>query len=159
MIVEHSVVTRVGPDGLWVKSQQVSACQACESRSGCGQQLLAKWSSAQFDVYAALPSDLSIESFSVGDSVKIAISEGALVSGALLVYGLPVILITLLAFMLERLALDASPIGGLAFLLVLVISSFFARHLIHKKNGDPSYFQPLVLGHSHNHGDCVQVLG
>lgn len=89
MIEESAVVVAAEADSFWVETQRQSACGSCTARSGCGAGILAAWRGqrrTRVQVNSALP-------LQVGDTVVLGLAEGALLRGALLVYGLPISLL------------------------------------------------------------------
>lgn len=92
MLTESGRVVAVDGDGLWVETISTSACGSCSAKSGCGQNLLARWASR--NVYLKVPlagrDPLSIE---IGDTVTIGIPEDVVVTSSLLMYCLPIALL------------------------------------------------------------------
>lgn len=89
MIEEQAVVVEVGDGYAWVETQRRSACNACAAGEGCGTAALAKaWGDRRARVRAI--SNLPLQP---GDNVIVGLAEGALLSGSLLVYLLPLALL------------------------------------------------------------------
>lgn len=82
--------TVVGVDGswAWVETERSSACGSCAARSGCGTAVLSKVIGRRMTRVRAINRAEAVP----GDRVTIAISDGELVRGSLLVYGLPLVL-------------------------------------------------------------------
>lgn len=90
MLHETGKVIAVDADGVWVETLNQSACQQCRARHGCGQKLLAGAGAEFTCIKAMLPPEAG-RMPAVGDQVTIGIEEVALVRGALLSYGLPLL--------------------------------------------------------------------
>ena len=89
MIEEQAVVVEAGDGYAWVETRRRSACSACATSEGCSTAVLAKaWGDRRARVRAI--SNLSLQP---GDSVIVGLAEGALLSGSLLVYLLPLALL------------------------------------------------------------------
>lgn len=87
MIEEFGTVVQVDGERACVEVLRVSACGSCSARQGCGTGSLAK-------LFGVRPLQLWMRNeidARVGDRVVLGIEEGALVSGSLMVYLLPLI--------------------------------------------------------------------
>lgn len=147
MLTENAEVIRIENDGLWVRSQSVSACQSCRAKSGCGQKLLNRWSGEDFDVFASYPDGFSAQDFSVGETVDISIAPNAVVWGSLLVYGIPLlILVSSISFFDlffgQHWALFLAVLSGALLISVRVVRAVLERSEARVR------FQPTVVGKS-----------
>lgn len=81
--------TVVSRDGrlVWVEAERQSTCGQCQARKGCGTGMLAKHVGQRFS-RLAVNTDLDLK---VGQQVMVAIPEQALLSGACLMYLLPLL--------------------------------------------------------------------
>lgn len=119
MIEERATVVEVrGPDVL-VTAERSSTCGQCAARRGCGTSALA-------DYLARRQPLLLVENTldaRVGDEVRLALDEGALLTGSMLVYAVPLGVMLLGAATGDRLAagVGGSPDG---FALVGAIIGF-----------------------------------
>jgi sigma-E factor negative regulatory protein RseC len=79
--------TVISRDGklVWVEAERQSTCGQCQARKGCGTGLLAKHVGRRFS-RLAVNTDLDLK---VGQEVMVSIPEQALLSGAMLMYLLP----------------------------------------------------------------------
>ncbi len=87
MIEETALVLEVRSQQALLQTQRKSACQSCSVKSGCGTSVLAK-------VVGRRSTQLIVDNtlgVRVGEQVVIAVDEGALVQGSLLVYLMPLI--------------------------------------------------------------------
>ena len=87
MLQEQGVVVAVEPGAIWVETVRASTCGACKAKAGCGHHLINEQQSGQ-RARLRVPSQ---DSHQVGDTVNVALPEGALMRGALWVYGLSLI--------------------------------------------------------------------
>lgn len=85
-----TVISRDG-DLVWVEAERQSTCGQCQARKGCGTGLLAKHVGQRFS-RLAVTTDQDLQ---IGQQVMVSIPEQALLSGALMMYLLP--LLTLFA--------------------------------------------------------------
>lgn len=91
MIREAGKVISIETDGVWVETIQQSACHSCAAEKGCGQSLIAK-ATGKTTAIRALATDKDLENLNVDDQVVIAIPENVVVTGTLLTYLLPLVL-------------------------------------------------------------------
>ena len=86
---EHCIevmVSRIEPGQIWVRPRPVSACSRCAGQ-GCSSVSIARLfcqPQREFRVQADRP-------LAIGEWVTVAVSEGRVLSSALLAYGLPVL--------------------------------------------------------------------
>lgn len=95
MIKETGRVVAIETDSVWVETIRQSTCNSCSVQKGCGHRLLNKAGAGKAHHLRVLLGGRSATDFQLDDEVDISIPEQVLVTGALLVYLLP--LITLLA--------------------------------------------------------------
>lgn len=122
MIEEQGRVIAVQGTEAWVKTVSQSACQSCQLRNGCGQQVLTGMGRNK-ERHVRVGNACKAE---VGDQVLLGISEAALLQAAVLVYLFPLLgLVTgaLAANLLLGLGDGATALTsiagmGLAFLIV-----------------------------------------
>ena len=126
MIEEHARVVAVQGDTALLQTQRQSSCGSCEVKSGCGTSVLA-------GIVGQKITQLKVRNTlnaRPGDEVVLGMEEHALVTGSLLVYGVPLLMLLLGALMGEAMAsqlgmnADLLPVVGgatgfvLAFILV-----------------------------------------
>lgn len=146
MIKESGVVAKVDLGGVWVETQKQSVCGACLARKGCGQKLLNSFGGSQFHVLAKISPQLQHRNINEGDSVVIGIAEGVLVKGAMLMYGVP-LLVFILSLALLTFTFGESGWGGIIIsLLSLFLGGLWTRHHVSSSNNSEQY-QPIVLEH------------
>jgi sigma-E factor negative regulatory protein RseC len=144
MIEERAQVLAVDGDTVLLQTQRQSTCGSCAVKSGCGTSVLAS-------VVGQKISQLRVTNTlgaRPGDEVMLGLEEDALVTGSLLVYMLPLVLLLLGAMAGEGLAmylgLDAelTPIvGGAGGFIVAVL---LARRLLQKTRVGLQ-MQPVML--------------
>lgn len=81
---QATVISREG-NIVWVEAERQSTCGQCQARKGCGTGLLAKHVGQRFS-RLAVNTDQPLE---IGQRVMVSIPEQALLSGALMMYLLP----------------------------------------------------------------------
>ena len=89
MLLEQGTVVAVEAEAIWVETVRASTCGACKAKAGCGHHLVNQQQSGQ-RAHLRVPVS-SREIHQVGDTVQLALPEGALMRGALWVYGLSLI--------------------------------------------------------------------
>lgn len=100
MIEETAIVVAIEGEQALLQTQRRSSCQSCSVKQGCGTSVLAK-------VVGTRSSQISVNNTlqaQVGDEVLLGIQEHALVSGSLLVYALPLVLLLVFALLGEAVA-------------------------------------------------------
>ena len=146
MIVERGKVSHLEGDIAWVECQSSSACERCARGQGCGGGVLGALLGDRLHRVQASAGDHELK---VGDQVELGMAETSLLSGAFVVYLMP-----LAGLLLGALAIgylvgfdnDAMTVMGGAG--GLVAASLWSRRL-HVK--DKKSFQPEILS---NLGPC-----
>ncbi|MDX1803118.1 MAG: SoxR reducing system RseC family protein [Alcanivorax sp.] len=141
MIEEQGVVVAVEPGAIWVETVRASTCGACQARAGCGHHLINQQQSGQ---RARLRVVTDREDYRVGDSITLGLPEQALMQGALLVYGLPLLLLftgALVGSCVPVTRVDASAVGGIAGLL----AGFVINRVLSRRQTHQARYQPRVL--------------
>lgn len=95
MMKETGRIAGIEPDCLWVETIRQSTCNSCSVQKGCGHGILGKIGSGKSHYVRVLLGDTPAGQFSVNDDIDIAIPESSLVSGAMIVYLIP--MLTMLA--------------------------------------------------------------
>lgn len=138
MIQERAEVLRVTGDTAWVRCDSQAGCQRCAEGRGCGGGLFARLLRGRLQEIPLLIH----EPLQAGDRVMVGLRPAAVQNAALLLYGLPLLL--LLAAMLagdwlagEAGALLGAPSGLLA-------GFWLARRLAPRRSTDGG-FQPVLL--------------
>lgn len=142
MIYETGRVVALESDSLWVETIRSSTCNSCSAQKGCGHGILNKVANARRNYVRALLVDQSADDYHIDDEVEISIPEQVLVSGALLVYLMPLLSMLAGALLLSQwFASDfVQFIGAVAgFCLGLLFVRVHAFY--HRDNVD---YQPLV---------------
>lgn len=149
MIKETGTVVAIEQDGLWVETLKQSACASCAAKHGCGQKLFNDSSAAtgMTLIKVLFTGESRKVGWRIGDSAVLGVEELSLVYGALVAYGLPLILM-LLGMLAASLWIapdlgDVSAVGG-AF-VGLIVGGVAAR--VHSAiNKNRSCYQAFVLG-------------
>lgn len=112
-------VVRIEPETLWLSAMPQSQCAGCALKSGCGQtwrQQLAQWRGwgrlrevpVRRDAVAHLP-DLQ-----VGDRVWLAVPQGAVLSGSIQLYGVPLATLLLGTAWVSALGVSDAMLAGIS---------------------------------------------
>ncbi|MFO8143014.1 MAG: SoxR reducing system RseC family protein [Marinobacter sp.] len=138
MITETGKVVALTDGKAWVQTIQVSACQSCSARSGCGQRALAKVSGGRANQVQVA----NTAGAGVGDEVVIGIDEQSLLIASLVVYGVPLLLMVLASIAGHRWfgGTDAAAISGA--LMGLGLGFGWARRW---QSGNGDRYQPRML--------------
>ena len=150
MIKETGRVVAIEADCLWVETIRQSTCNSCSAQKGCGHGMLNKVAPGRLNHMRVLLRDQPASNFAIDDEVEVSIPEQVLVTGAMLVYLLPLITLvlgTLLASQLWQgdLAAFLGAVGG--FIVGLGVVKYHAA--INHNNMD---LQPVVLPKRDNGG-------
>lgn len=97
MIKETGEVVQLEGEFIWVKSQVTSSCNACTAKTNCGTSAIAQ----AFGDKSVVNKVHNSQQAKVGDWVEIGIAEQNLVTGAALVYLLPLLSALLFAVISE----------------------------------------------------------
>lgn len=154
MLYEQGVVVAVAPDALWVETVRASTCGACQARSACGHHLINQQQSGQ-RARLRVPV-LSSSHYQVGDAVTLGLPEGALMRGALWVYGLPLLLLflgALLGTSLPVTRFDASAVLGVSGLIL----GFVINRVLSGRNGHNQAYQPALVPSGDDGCQVIQV--
>lgn len=125
MLEEIATVMKSQSDGVWLKTQSVSSCNACQANNDCGTGVVAKALTPRENLFFVKSPLQLLE----GQKVKIAVSEHHLLSAAALLYLLPLFCLIAVAALLSRLQLAESAIvlGSLTALVAgFGIARFFS---------------------------------
>ncbi|WP_417535096.1 SoxR reducing system RseC family protein [Methylophaga sp.] len=93
MIEQKATVASRSGEQVWVEAERQSTCGQCKARKGCGTGLLSKHVGKKFS-RIAVKDDGELR---VGQQVTVSIPEEALLTGAFMMYMLPLILLFTIA--------------------------------------------------------------
>lgn len=97
MIKEVGTVVKLEQGIAWVETKVTSTCNACAAKSNCGTSSIAK-AFGDKSVINEVPNE---HNANVGEQVEIGIPEESLLTGALLVYLLPLVTAVIAALVTE----------------------------------------------------------
>lgn len=89
MIEEQAIVVRVEGDRAYLEVERGEPCGMCGATQGCGVSMWGRLFSNRHGSMS-LPNSLQL---GIGDRVVVAVDDGALLSGALIAYLLPLLLV------------------------------------------------------------------
>ena len=127
MIREIVTISAVEQDCIWVEATPKSACGACAARSGCGQRLLGKLMAKPNLVRVPLQPHQSHQ-LTVGEQVEVGVPEEVLVSGSVMLYLIPVLVLMLFAGLATMLAWSDGAVAASALLGLLLGAWGVSRH-------------------------------
>lgn len=90
MLQEPGRIVAIASDELIVETRQKSACDSCNARSACGQQVLSPIAGKTHQIRVGL-GRFSHDQFTIGDHVVLGIPEQGLVWQMLVSYLLPLV--------------------------------------------------------------------
>jgi sigma-E factor negative regulatory protein RseC len=145
MSLETATVVSVNPDSLVVETIQRSTCDSCRAASGCGQAVLSTMASTSTQIRVLL-GDHSAKQVKVGQRVTIGIPKNILVTGALLVYLVPVsfALIGAQALGVGETPMQKDVISGFGAFIGLMMGGWFVR-LWHRRVGNDLDRTPVLI--------------
>lgn len=133
-----AVVRSVEGDQALVEVNQSGGCGRCHEKGGCGGQNLSQMlcdSQKSYRVSGA-------QGVAVGDTVRVAVTAGAIRRGANLAYGLPVVAMIVGAILGTSLGGD---VGGVTGCLGGALAAWlFVRHVMHGERS--GLVQPRIVG-------------
>lgn len=143
MIKEVGHIVKLEGEVAWVQTQVTSTCNACAAKSNCGTSSIAK----AFGDKSVINQVHNDKQAKVGDRVEIGIPEDSLITGALLIYLLPLVTAVIAAlvaeFWLSQLLTMSEPL-----LIVLTFLGGWLGLLIAKrtiKQADEQKYQVQLL--------------
>ena len=122
MIEQSVLVIETGAGYVRVRAQNQSECARCAEGKGCGGATFARLFGDKI-TELAVPCD---EPFQVGDRVQLGVEESFLVRASLRQYGLPLLMVLLVALLASVLRLAEWQIVLLS-LLALLTTVFYTR--------------------------------
>ena len=148
MIKETGRVVAIEHDCLWVETIRQSTCNSCSAQKGCGHGMLNKVAPGRLNHMRVLLRDQPASHFAIDDQVDVSIPEQVLVTGAMLVYLLPLITLLLGTILASQVWQGDLPafLGAVAgFIVGLGVVKYHAT--INHNNMD---LQPVVLPKTDN---------
>lgn len=119
------------PNGVWVEAVQRSACQSCSVRTGCGQHTL-----QQLGRPMRLWVDAPNHTLTVGDQAVLSMPEGGVALSALILYGLPLLIMMAGAMMGQAWLGELTALFGAG--VGLLIGFVMARHWASRHQWQPT---------------------
>ena len=140
MIEESGRVVAVEGDQAWVRTIQVSACQSCVARKGCGQGLMNTLGTGR-GTQVRVTNVLKV---TVGEDVVLGVAENALLRASALMYLMP-LLTMILAAMATRHWI--TPVDGWIALAGLggLVTGFVLVGQVWVPRARAADFQPCLL--------------
>lgn len=147
MIEESARVVAIEGCTVWLETIRQSTCEACSSRSGCGQYVVSKLQPERMNLLKVTLDEG--EDYPEGSMVRLGIPDGMVLKSAMIVYMLPLVGLIVGALLVAYLDIlewqDANAaMGGL---LGLVLGLLGVRKHAHFAAGNSDY-SPRILGFS-----------
>ena len=138
MIEEQGRVVATEPGLVWVETQRQSACDSCESRTGCGHSVLARLGSKTVHLQALC--DFNVE---VADLVMVGVPEQVLLKSSFLAYLMPLITMLGAALIANSWWGSDAAVAGAAILGLASGFGLLGWHF--KRHQHDQLYQPVVL--------------
>jgi len=138
MVEESARVVKVEKDTVWVQAIAKSACGSCQAQKGCGHSLLAKVGQKQID----LPVERNGIHVQENDQVIIGVPEQAILRSSILMYGLPLLLMIVIALITSSIGLEEKLSVLLSFVGLLAGFIWINRQT---KNLNFSHWHPKLI--------------
>ncbi|WP_438971902.1 SoxR reducing system RseC family protein [Methylophaga sp.] len=129
MIEQKATVIRRDAHQVWVEAERQSTCGQCQARKGCGTGLLAKHIGQRFSRIAVKTN----KNLKIGQNVVVSIPEQALLSGAFMMYLVPLLMLFASAT-LARMANSGELVEIIAGLSGLLAGFFLVKKRLKNKN-------------------------
>lgn len=141
MIEELAIVEKIGDGEVVIRTQRQSACNSCSANKGCGTKLLNQMAEDGQQWLASIPE--SKLKLSIGDTVMVGLDESALTQGSALVYGVPLLLMIVLAA-LASWAGQGDGVVAMASFAGLCLGFLYAR-MRSGQVASQHHFKPVIL--------------
>ncbi|CAA0100362.1 Protein RseC [BD1-7 clade bacterium] len=144
MICESGKVVAVDGHWAWVETLQMSACNSCSAKAGCGQKALGSiFAGKRHLTRVSLASDL--EAVSLGDEVELGIDENVMLKGSIWVYMMPLAVTILVALVFVELSFFASEdINGIVGAFVGFVMSMLGLRLHAFQHRNNPQYRPVL---------------
>lgn len=139
MIKEWATVVSWGEGFAQVSCDVKSSCSSCVSRAGCGSRVLNKLG-PQTEHTIIVP---SAEPLVVGQKVELGISEGSLLTSAMLVYMTPLLGLFVMAAVFQL--LFSSDLAAFAGGILGGVGGFLVARGLSPKLASREAWQPVIL--------------
>lgn len=90
-ITEIGRVVEIGVNCLWIETIRQTTCQSCSAQKACGHGIMSNIDKSRTHKIRVSVDESEIRDYRVDDEVQISIPEHLLVTGALVVYLLPLL--------------------------------------------------------------------
>ena len=100
-VIESGRVVAIDADALWVETIRRSTCESCNAQKACGHGLLNKATQGKASRVRVLAAADTLGGYRINDQVDIGIPATVLVSGALIVYLLPLFTMLMAALLVS----------------------------------------------------------
>jgi len=139
MLEQVARVVQSSEQGVWVKPSEPQGCGVCAGQ-GCASRRIA-------ELFQRVPRQYQVESplpLSIGDHVIVGMPEGSVLRSALMLYGLPLILM-LMGALLAQLWFAGDSGAVIGAVVGLLTSGVL---IIRTSRRHPASMRPIVIGRS-----------
>jgi sigma-E factor negative regulatory protein RseC len=151
MITEKAVVSRCEGQYVWVNTQRQSSCGHCSIKKACGTQVLAQVLGNKIAQVRCL-NKLDDTTIKAGDQVLIGLQESALLTGSLLVYLLPLLMMIFFSGVAVFIAQIKWPevvdlLAIIAALIGFIVGMLLVKNYLDKDSNKKltACYQPVIL--------------
>lgn len=142
-MLEHSArVVKIENGETYVIAQRDSACGSCSTHGECGSLTLTRFFGGEHPFRVRNPINARL-----GDEVTVGVADGALGRSALLVYGVPLLLLFLSAFVGSTFAQSSEQMdayAGIGALAGIILAGFWVK-FVGSYMARRSEFEPVIL--------------
>ena len=138
MIEESARVVAVEDGAVWVETIRQSSCASCSAQKGCGHSVLARVSRQHTHIRA-----LNNRHCEVGDAVIIGVPEDVVLTGSLIAYLMPLLMMVIASIGADALG-AGDGVTALCGLMGLAVGfGFVYLHFLRHRQDER--YQPVVL--------------
>ena len=139
MLEEQAIVVDVSNQKVSVETDNKSSCGHCSAKSGCGTSLLSTFFSRNREPLK-LETDISL---SVGDKVILGVDDSALVTGSVIIYAIPLMMMLVLPIVASYFSaseLVSIACGGIGLVVGLIYVKYFSAVAYNSER-----YRPVIL--------------
>jgi sigma-E factor negative regulatory protein RseC len=148
MIEEQALVVEVEHGELLLEAQTRSSCGGCNARAGCGTSVLASVVGRKFTHFRA---ENTVDA-KPGDFVMVGIPERSLLTGSLMIYLLPIVVMILFAIVGEQVYPSTDHDSSLTFGLTGLLAGLAGSRWYFKSASNTAKYTPVILRKLIDHG-------
>lgn len=148
MIEEQALVVGVENEQLILEAQTRSTCGACNARAGCGTSVLAKVVGRKFTRFLAN----NTVNAKPGDVVMVGIPERSLLTGSLVIYLLPIVMMLIFSLVGDQVFPSSDHDSSLVFGLIGLLVGLKVSRWYFQRASNTAKYTPVILRKLIDHG-------